>query len=94
LFAPRSSHFYTPFASVGAAVKANPDWSFEGEVLGVPVPNLAGACPAGTVPVYRLYNNGQTGAPNHRYTTSPAIREQMIGQGFVPEDGNDWCVAN
>ncbi len=27
-FAPRSSHFYTPFAGECAAVKANPDWSF------------------------------------------------------------------
>jgi len=91
-FAPRSSHFYTPFASECAAVKANPDWSFEGEVLGVPVPNLAGACPAGTVPVYRLYNNGQGAAPNHRYTTDLAVRAQMIQQGWVPEGYGDLGV--
>jgi len=51
-----------------------------------------GACPAGTQILYRLYNNGQTGAPNHRYTVSPAIRSQMIAQGFVPEDSNNSCV--
>jgi hypothetical protein len=37
------------------------------------------------VPIYRLYNNGPGGAPNHRYTTSDAIRAQMIAQGWIPE---------
>jgi hypothetical protein len=37
--------------------------------------------PAGTRLLYRLYNQGQTGAPNHRYTISLAIRSQMIAQG-------------
>ena len=50
----------------------------------------------GTVPLYRLYNNGQGGAPNHRYTIDPAIRTQMIGQGWIPEgngpDGVFACV--
>ena len=32
------------------------------------------------IPVYRLYNNGQGGAPNHRYTTSLATRTQMLGR--------------
>ena len=40
-------------------------------MFGVPVPTLAGTCPAGTVPVYRLYNDGHGAAPNHRYTTDP-----------------------
>ena len=91
-FAPRSSHFYTPFAKECADVKANPDWSFEGEVFGIPVPTLAGACPAGTVPVYRLYNDGQGAAPNHRYTTDLAVRAQMIAQRWVPEGYGDLGV--
>ena len=41
------------------------------------VPPAAGACAAGTA-VYRLYNNGQGGAPNHRYTTSFAVRAAML----------------
>jgi hypothetical protein len=52
----------------------------------VAVPDLiTGACPAGTQPVYRLYNNGMGAAPNHRYTTSLATRAAMLAQGWVPE---------
>jgi len=51
----------------------------------LPIPALDGTCVAGTVPVYRLYNNGQGAAPNHRYTTDVSVRTQMIGQGWVPE---------
>ena len=54
-----------------------------------------GSCAAGFTPVYRLYNNGQGGAPNHRYTTDIAVRAQMIAQGWVPEglgpDGVEMC---
>ncbi|MFO1317920.1 MAG: choice-of-anchor D domain-containing protein [Burkholderiales bacterium] len=84
-FGLRSSHFYTPFASECAIVKGNPDWQFEGEVFGIPIPDTSGACPAGTVPVYRLYNNGQGNAPNHRYTTELNVRAQMIAHGWIPE---------
>ena len=37
------------------------------------------------VPVYRLYNNGQSGAPNHRYVTVPAVRDQMLASGWIQE---------
>jgi hypothetical protein len=84
-FAPKSSHFYTPFASECNTVKQNRDWQFEGEVLAMKAPDVSGNCPAGTVPLYRLYNNGRGGAPNHRYTTSTTIRGQMVSQGFIPE---------
>lgn len=91
-FAPRSSHFYTPFADECAKVKTNPDWSFEGDVFAIPVPALDGSCPSGTVPVYRLYNNGQGAAPNHRYTIVLAVRAQMIAAGWVPEGYGDIGV--
>ncbi len=84
-FAPRSSHFYTPFANECTIVSGNPDWSWEGVVFSIGVPDSGGMCPAGTVLVYRLYNNGQGAAPNHRYTTSADVRAQMIGQGWIPE---------
>ena len=55
-----------------------------------------GTCPSGTTPLYRLYNNGQGGAPNHRYTIDPAVRTQMIAANWVPEgngpDGVFACV--
>lgn len=84
-FAPKSSHFYTPFAPECTKVKSNADWTFEGEVFQIAVPSGAGDCPAGTTPVYRMYNNGQGGAPNHRYTTDLAVRTQMLAQGWIPE---------
>jgi Repeat of unknown function (DUF5648) len=66
-------------------VNQNPAWQLEGDVMSVPVPDPAGNCAAGTQPVYRLYNNGQGEAPNHRYTTSLAIRSQMLAQGWIAE---------
>lgn len=85
-FAPKSSHFYTADPEECAAVRRNPDWQFENIAFHIPIPDDNGACPAGTVPVYRLYNNGQTGAPNHRFTTDAATRQASVDQGgFRPE---------
>jgi hypothetical protein len=90
-FAPKSSHFYTANGAECALVGQNPVWQYEKISFLVALPGAGGNCPVG-VKLYRLYNNGQTGAPNHRYTTSLAIRAQMIAQGFSPEDDNIWCV--
>jgi glucose/arabinose dehydrogenase len=84
-FAPKSSHFYTPLAGECEIVKGNARWQFEGEVFSVTIPDLHGACPVATIPLYRLYNDGQGGAPNHRYTTSFDTRATMLAQGWVPE---------
>jgi YVTN family beta-propeller protein len=90
-FPPSSSHFYTPFADECAIVKANADWSYEGLVFAVAVPDGAAACRLGTNPLYRYYNNGKGGAPNHRYTTSTAIGAAMSSQGWTLE-GVVACV--
>jgi hypothetical protein len=84
-FAPKSSHFYTPYADECELVKQNPDWQYEGQVFAVLLSDDQGACAIGTVPLYRLYNDGQGGAPNHRYTTSMSIRNEMLQQGWIPE---------
>lgn len=91
MFGSKSSHFFTANAAECAALQANPAWIFE-KIAGKVAKPTNGICPAGTQMLYRLYNDGQTGAPNHRYTTSTAIRLQMIAQGFVPEDSNNDCV--
>jgi len=86
-FAPKSSHFYTPFADECAQVKTNPSWQFEGdgnEVFYIPVASADGMCGAG-IAVYRLYNNGMGAAPNHRYTTSATARDAMVAAGWVIE---------
>ena len=41
------------------------------------------SCAPGEVPVYRLWN--QRVDSNHRYTTDPAIKAQMIAKGYVAE---------
>lgn len=85
-FAPRSSHFYTPVASECAAVKTNPAWLLESDAaFYISVPAIDGSCAAGSMPVFRLYNSGQGGAPNHRYTTDLSVRAQMIEHGWAPE---------
>jgi hypothetical protein len=42
-----------------------------------------GACPDGTTPVYRLWN--QRVDSNHRYTTKPSIKAEMLAAGYVAE---------
>ena len=91
-FAPKSSHFYTAIDYECAGLIANSFvWQFENIAFKVKLP-FGGVCPAGTIALYRLYNNGMSGAPNHRYTTSLAIRNQMIIAGWTPEDANTLCV--
>ena len=85
-FGAKSSHFYTANAFECGAVKQNPGWQYEGIAFDISVPDAAGNCPAGTVPVYRLYNNGQGGAPNHRFTTDLSIQQDFVdNRGYVAE---------
>jgi hypothetical protein len=41
--------------------------------------------PGGTQPLQRAYNNSASGAPNHRYTTDPAVLDAMMAQGWTLE---------
>jgi hypothetical protein len=94
-FAPKSSHFYTALASECANLRVNPNWQFEANAFYVAIPSTSGVCSAGDK-VYRLYNNGMSGAPNHRFTTSLATRNAMIQQGWVAEgygEGVTFCTA-
>jgi hypothetical protein len=97
-FAPKSSHFYAPHGLGCEATLAQfPDWRLEDDNLfDAMLPDAtSGACPAGTIPVYRMYNNGMGGAPNHRFVTSLTERQKMIDQGFVAEGagiGVGMCV--
>jgi len=91
-FSPKSSHFYTPDVNECGVVKASADWDFEGAVFGVLAPGPAGNCPDGSNPVYRLYNNGQGAAPNHRYTTNLAMRTAMLAKGWIAEGYGDLGV--
>jgi hypothetical protein len=84
-FGAKSSHFYAPQGLGCEAVLNDPAWTFEGDVFLMMLPDNTGQCPEGTVPVYRLYNDGQGGAPNHRFTTSEDTRLDMLRDGYVAE---------
>jgi photosystem II stability/assembly factor-like uncharacterized protein len=85
-FGDRGTHFYTPFGFECALLRPDAHWTLESEAaFHIAVPSGDGVCAAGLSPVYRLFNNGHGGAPNHRYTTDPAVRAKMIADGWVAE---------
>ncbi|CAG1005896.1 hypothetical protein BURK1_03249 [Burkholderiales bacterium] len=89
-FAPKSSHFYTADPVECEGVKLNPNWQYEKVAFHIAVPS-GGACPFGTTPIYRMYNNGQTGAPNHRFTSDfPTYQDFTTTQNWATE-GTGFC---
>jgi photosystem II stability/assembly factor-like uncharacterized protein len=87
-----NSHFFSasPLECLQVVQKSMTDPNYSGFVYETPdafflyLPNTAtGICPALTTPVYRLWN--QRPDTNHRYTTDPATRNQMIAMGYVAE---------
>jgi cytochrome c553 len=86
-----NSHFYTAGQSECDGLKAAynagaPSWKFESLDFGTE--QLAGAaCAAGTVPVYRAYNNGAARGmdSNHRITTNRTAIEQVAARGWIDE---------
>jgi hypothetical protein len=87
-FAPKSSHFYTPYATECAYLQQQGVWQYEGDAFALVMPAGSagqGNCRPPTQPLYRAYNNGMSGAPNHRYMTDPALLDEMIAQGWIME---------
>jgi len=84
------SHFYSASVSECAAVAANPQqfpgWSLEtSNAFYIALPDATtGACAAGTVPVWRFYNQLTI---NHRYTTDRLVRDDLRSKPgtWVPE---------
>jgi hypothetical protein len=84
--APLDSHFYSASPAECSVVGATyPSFILESpDLFYIPLPDqTTGACPSGTIPVFRLYNNRADA--NHRYTTDPQIKAQMISQGYIAE---------
>jgi len=81
------THFFTFDSSPDlAVVEGNPSWELESvDAFNLDPPDslLSGACPRGDIPVYRLWNDRTDS--NHRYTTDPAIKAQMIAKGYIAE---------
>jgi hypothetical protein len=81
------SHFYSasPTECNEVAQKFPTAWIPESpNVFRVFLPNTAtGACPAGSIPVYRAWNKRIDS--NHRYTTDPNVMSTMLARGYVAE---------
>ncbi len=97
------SHFLSASPAECAAVLArigtDPNFSgYQEETAAefyIALPDTAsGACPGGTLPVYRLWN--QRADSNHRYTADRATRDAMVARGYKPEgygpDGVAMCT--
>jgi len=94
---PLDSHFYSASPAECAAVAAKwPQFVLEApDVFQIALPaTTSGACPVSTIPVYRLFN--ARADANHRYTTDPAVKAQMLARGYVAEgygaDATSMCA--
>ena len=86
------SHFFGRDAQeCNDTMAAHPDFTLESSAIMAMYPPVAGACPAGSVSVYRVFSNRPDA--NHRYTTDAALRDAMVSRGWVAEgDGPDRVV--
>lgn len=97
-----NSHFYTVDAGECAYLKqlqaSTPDtekrWNFESLDFDS-TPPLNGACPGGTQPVYRAYNNGfaRSVDSSHRITSSTVAIQEVVTRGWSDE-GVVMCAPN
>lgn len=80
------SHFYSasPTECTQTRIKFPKFIEESSAVMYIELPDTTtGACPAGDVAVYRVWDNRVDS--NHRYTTDPAVRAQMLAKGWVAE---------
>jgi len=89
-----NSHFYTALPDECASPKAlqattpasQKRWNFESLDFFTAIP-AGGNCAAGTIPVYRAYNNGFSRGidSNHRISTSQVAIQQVVNRGWTSE---------
>ena len=94
-----STRLYSAYAKECAALAASPVFP----VVGTPIrasrqipataSGAAATCPAATVPLYRLFNNGMGAGKGigHRFLTSNAVRQEMVRAKWIDE-GVVMCV--
>ena len=88
------SHFYSasPDECSASMITTDGAWLLEStEVFQLDLPDASGNCPAGDVPVYRIWNKRRDS--NHRYTTKASIRDQMVAKGGIAEGYGPNAVA-
>lgn len=80
------SHFYSASPAECAETLAKfPTFDYESPaVMYIDLPDAtSGACPAGDIPVYRVWDNRADS--NHRYTIDRALRDRMVAEGWIAE---------
>ncbi len=80
------SHFFSVIVGECQSIpRLFPTFELEGNnVMYMFVPDTqTGACPSGSIPVYRVWN--QRPDTNHRYTIDVALRDRMLARGYVAE---------
>jgi hypothetical protein len=86
------SHFFgRGTAECDATGQKNPSFVLEDAAFMQMYLPVGGTCPPDTVEVYRVFDNRPDA--NHRYMTDNAVRDQMVGKGWIAEgDGADLVV--
>ena len=80
------SHYYTASASECAFIETHYPgiWTLElGAAFYVLLPDATGSCAAGTLPVFRFFNNRQDA--NQRHTIDLSVRRAMLNRAWVPQ---------
>jgi hypothetical protein len=90
---PGDSHFFSASpAECTGTITRFPTLELEStSVFAIGLPDANGACAAGTIPVYRVFDNRPD--PNHRYTTDRAVRDAMVAKGYLAEGAGPDTVT-
>ena len=89
-----NSHYFTASSTECQFVLAHwPGiWNLEtASAFYIQIPDANGACPAGTLPVYRFFDNRNDA--NHRYTVDLSVRRAMLNRSWVPEGNGPSAVV-
>jgi 6-phosphogluconolactonase (cycloisomerase 2 family) len=86
------SHFFgRGTAECNATGAQHPSFELEDPTFMYMILPSEGTCPAGTIPVYRVFSNRADA--NHRYMTDRALRDAMVAMHWIAEgDGPDRVV--
>jgi hypothetical protein len=88
-----NSHFFgRGEVECASTAQKNPTFVNEDPAFMYMILPTNGVCPANTtIPVYRVFSNRPDA--NHRYMIDPAVRDQMVAEGWLAEgDGPDLVV--
>ena len=68
----------------GTVLSQSPGWALQtSAAFWVEMPDFAGQCRAGTLPVYRFFNNRRDA--NQRHTVDLSVKRAMINRAWVPD---------